>query len=48
VGSTTCVSGYVWREAFPADLVCVTPAVRTQTRLDNAQAASRVMRPAGG
>jgi hypothetical protein len=39
--SDTCLTGYVWREASPADHVCVTPAVRAQTANDNAQAASR-------
>ncbi|MEH2393254.1 MAG: hypothetical protein V7K21_16915 [Nostoc sp.] len=28
-GSDTCISGYVWREAFPGDHVCVTRAVRS-------------------
>jgi hypothetical protein len=36
-----CLQGYVWREANSSDRVCVTPATRTQTRNDNAQAASR-------
>jgi hypothetical protein len=36
-----CVSGYVWREGSPTDHVCVTPAVRNQTALENAQAADR-------
>ncbi|MER5645611.1 hypothetical protein [Streptosporangium sp. NPDC002524] len=40
-GPDTCKQGYVWREATPADRVCVTPATRNQTRLDNAQAAAR-------
>jgi hypothetical protein len=37
----TCLKGYVWREAVANDHVCVTPAVRTQTRQDNALADSR-------
>ncbi|TMR20564.1 hypothetical protein ETD86_18655 [Nonomuraea turkmeniaca] len=37
----TCVTGYVWREARPSDHVCVTPAVREQTRRDNRVKASR-------
>jgi hypothetical protein len=41
-----CAQGYVWREASPSDHVCVTPAVRTQTRNDNAAAAGR--RAGGG
>jgi hypothetical protein len=36
-----CLQGFVWREAGPADHVCVTPAVREQARQDNAAAASR-------
>jgi len=30
-----CISGYVWRQAGPNDLVCVTPAVRAQTAAEN-------------
>jgi hypothetical protein len=40
-GPYTCLTGYVWREAVTNDVVCVTPDVRTQTRQDNALAASR-------
>ncbi len=36
-----CDQGYVWREAFPRDYVCVTPDVREQAQRDNAAAASR-------
>jgi hypothetical protein len=36
------VSGFVWREAAPGDLVCVEPGQRDQARADNAAAASRV------
>ncbi len=43
----TCKQGYVWREAGANDRVCVTPAVRTQTRNENAAAASR-REPNGG
>lgn len=43
----TCLQGYVWREAYPGDVVCVTPAVREATRNDNRLAASRV-EPGGG
>jgi hypothetical protein len=42
-----CIVGFVWREAFPGDTVCVTPEVRTATRNDNAQAAAR-RQPGGG
>jgi hypothetical protein len=37
----TCVSGYVWREAYTGDRVCVTPQTRTQTWYDNSQAQAR-------
>lgn len=37
----TCPTGFVWREAFPGDHVCVTPAQRTQAASDNAQANAR-------
>ena len=42
-----CVVGFVWREGSPTDHVCVTPAVRSQTAADNAQAAAR-RQPGGG
>lgn len=41
-----CADGYVWREAFAGDHVCVVPATRTAAAADNAAAASRVD-PAG-
>lgn len=37
-----CRQGFVWREAFAGDHVCVVPGVRAQAREDNAQASSRV------
>jgi hypothetical protein len=40
--SDTCAQGYVWREAFPNDHVCVTPETRSQTANDNSQAATRI------
>lgn len=46
-GPDTCVAGYVWRDAFPNDHVCVTPDVRTQAAEDNNQAADR-RQPGGG
>ena len=46
-GSMTCLEGWVWREAFANDYVCVTPATRSQTAIDNKLAASRV-NPNGG
>jgi hypothetical protein len=41
-GPGTCASGYVWREAFPGDLVCVDPSQRDQAAADNAAAPARV------
>lgn len=35
-GPNTCRSGYVWRDAFNGDGVCVVPAVRDQAHYDNA------------
>ena len=42
----TCRQGFVWREAFPGDHVCVTPKTRDQAAQDNSQADAR--RQAGG
>ena len=42
-----CLQGFVWREARPTDRVCVTGAVRTETRTENQLAASR-RNPNGG
>jgi hypothetical protein len=39
-GQHTCVDGYVWREAFPNDFVCVTPAGRKKAADQNAAAAA--------
>ncbi|MEV5012431.1 hypothetical protein AB0K74_45745 [Streptomyces sp. NPDC056159] len=46
-GPHTCKQGFVWREAFPGDLVCVTPGVRTDTRRENELGPSR-RQPGGG
>ena len=43
----TCRQGFVWREAFPGDHVCVTPETRAQAAEDNKQAAAR-RQPGGG
>lgn len=40
-GPEQCKPGFVWREAFAGDKVCVSGEVRTQTAQDNAQAAQR-------
>jgi hypothetical protein len=40
-GDDRCRQGYVWREAFTGDHVCVTPEVRQQTADDNGRDASR-------
>lgn len=37
-----CKPGYVWREAFPGDSVCVVKEQADQAKLDNAAASSRV------
>ena len=42
-----CQQGYVWREAYRGDYVCVSPASRDRNATDNAQAASR-RQPGGG
>lgn len=46
-GPDTCRQGYVWREAFPGDHVCVTPQIRAQAADDNRQASAR-RAPGGG
>lgn len=43
----TCTDGYVWREAYPGDHVCVLPATRAQAVEDNRLAATR-REPQGG
>lgn len=43
----TCLEGYVWREAYPDDHVCVTPATREQAATDNRLAVTR-REPQGG
>lgn len=42
-----CIPGYVWREAYPDDHVCVTPASRAQAAADNQLAVAR-REPQGG
>jgi hypothetical protein len=37
-GPETCVQGYVWREAFVGDTVCVPPGFRSQMFADNRDA----------
>ncbi|WP_437854019.1 hypothetical protein [Sorangium sp. So ce363] len=46
-GHNTCMDGYVWREAFPGDMVCVTPGARAMAAIDNMLAPSR-RNPLGG
>jgi hypothetical protein len=36
-----CKAGFVWREAFYGDDICVTPQTRAQAAADNSQAAAR-------
>ena len=43
-----CLQGWVWREARPGDLVCVTGATRAQVAADNAVKASRWVNGAFG
>lgn len=43
----SCKTGYVWREAFIGDYVCVTPRIRAQAAYDNSQVSNRV-NPGGG
>ena len=42
-----CKSGFVWRDAKDGDGVCVTPAERSEAKLQNANAANN-RRPGGG
>jgi hypothetical protein len=46
-GPDTCLQGFVWREAWSDDHVCVTPQTRSQTAEDNRLADSR-RSPNGG
>jgi len=46
-GPDTCKSGFVWREAYPGDHVCVEPQKRSEAAEDNRRAASR-RSPTGG
>ena len=43
-GADTCDVGFVWRDAFPGDRVCVTVETRTQAAQDNREAGLRVNR----
>ena len=42
-----CLMGYVWRQAYSGDYVCVTPGQRTQAASDNAAAAGRIQSGGG-
>jgi hypothetical protein len=44
VPKNDCISGYVWRNAFAGDHVCVVPATRDQAQADNAASPSRTRR----
>ena len=46
-GPDTCVQGFVWREAFPSDHVCVSLQTRDQTREQNGRAGEH-RQPSGG
>ena len=41
-GPDTCVDGFVWRDIYPGDHVCVTPDSRAKAAHENAIAGSRV------
>ncbi|WP_261559385.1 hypothetical protein [Frankia tisae] len=44
----TCRTGYVWREATPADHVCVTPVTRSWTAADNRWSVQALRAAPGG
>ncbi len=46
-GPDTCKQGFVWREAFANDHVCVLPSERDEAKRDNAEAGAR-RQPGGG
>jgi hypothetical protein len=37
-----CAQGYVWRDAYPNDHVCVTPGTRQETTVENAEGPSHI------
>ena len=39
-GANSCRQGFVWRNAFDGDVVCVPPARQTQVRIENGNAGS--------
>jgi hypothetical protein len=39
-GPNSCRQGYVWRNAFDGDVVCVPPARKTQVQIENGNAGS--------
>jgi hypothetical protein len=41
-GPNTCVQGYVWREAFTGDAVCVTPLQRAAAKQQNSVAPEQI------
>ena len=44
-GEDTCQAGFVWRDAFPGDHVCVPGAIRDQAASDNARDVLRKLPP---
>jgi hypothetical protein len=40
-GSSVCQAGFVWRQAYVGDEVCVTPQARDQAAADNLAAPKR-------
>jgi hypothetical protein len=44
-GPATCIMGFVWREAYPGDVVCVTPEIRELVKQENNLGPSRRVAP---
>ncbi len=42
MASDACIVGYVWRDAYVGDRVCVTPETHDQAAYDNSQATNRL------
>ena len=44
-GPNTCIAGFVWREAYVGDKICVTMARRTQVHNENIQGPNNRVNP---
>ena len=44
-GPNSCKAGFVWREAYSGDVVCVTPARRAQVKQENLAGPSHKVQP---